>query len=172
MSAAHLHRHSYLYVWGVGEAVAGLFYHRLLWRINAAGRITTSLERSTESTKSHKGVTVIANTTAAAIAFSTFLMGVFYIIAFIGLIIPYTVNCAAGPWKGAAEVSPFSANWTNVQYDFAPCSIHQLGSYDNVTEAEAACTEYNAEAEGDERVCGGVAAPVCTEARLKGPFYV
>ena len=152
--------------------MAGLFYHRLLWRINAAGRVTTTLERGTDATKSHMGVTVIANTTAAAIAFSTFLMGVFIFFAYIAFLIPYTVDCAAGPWKGAAEVSPFSANWTRVEYGLATCSIHQLGSYDNVTEAEIACTEYNAEAEGDERVCGGVAAPVCTEGRLKGPFYV
>ena len=126
------------------------------------------MERGADATKSHMGVTVIANTTAAAIAFSTFLMGVFYIIAFIGLIIPYTVNCAAGPWKGAAEVSPFSENWTRVEYGLGTCSIHQLGSYDNVTEAELACVEHNAEAVGDERVCGWRWPRLCRPGRPGG----
>ena len=154
------------------ESAGALLFHRVLWRVNAAGRVMTSLPRSSRGTKSHRGATAVANAAAALLTFSMILMGLIFVWATLTMTVVILKNCAAGPWKGAAEVSPFSANWSNVDFDIFTCKYQYLGQpYDNVTAAESACVELNAGSAGDERACGGVGAEVCTEGLISGPFY-
>ena len=160
---------SYLLGWSSCQSVANLFFHRLLWQANASGRLTTSLPRSADAAKSHMGVAVIANAVAAFFACTTCLLGLLWFLGFL-LVLPMIRRCSDGPWAGAPEVSPFSANWT-VDFDLFTCEDHFIAQYDNATEAESACLEGNADAVGDERVCGGVGAEVCTQGLVSGPFY-